>query len=79
MMASTETRHHYLAPDRLTPGETTLIETLSREGCSVGVAATILGITPKTAENRARVIREKMGVEFIEEAVSLWRARRDAA
>lgn len=42
----------------------------------VGSATKALRLSPKTTENRLRIIREKLFVKTNEEAIAAWRNRR---
>lgn len=56
----------------LTGGERVLLAILADNECSVQAAAQNLGISRRTALNRAITIREKLGVETMAEAIAKW-------
>jgi FixJ family two-component response regulator len=69
---------HYGSQSSLTPGERDLLDALMKYG-GVTKAATALGLSPRSTASRMSIIREKIGATSSADAVTLWRARRDAA
>ncbi len=68
----------YGDPSGLTPAECILLDALVEHG-GVTKAATALGRSPRATASRMTTIREKIGAASSAEAVTMWRARRDAA
>lgn len=66
------------APDMLTKSEIALLLVWG-PGCTTRAAAAALGITVGATQARALVVREKLGVETMDEAVAAWRRQETEA
>jgi DNA-binding CsgD family transcriptional regulator len=73
MQHEPNTTRQWKAPDALTDGEIALLEMLCLHKCPVSSAAAILGLSPRTIENRSRTIRQKLGMRTLDEALAKWR------
>lgn len=65
-----EPRIFFKDNNALTPAEARLVEVYAaNRGAKLAQIAEILGVTPKAAAERGRIVREKLGVKTLGEAV----------